>query len=139
MEIALLTFSAISAISTVVIAVLLFQIQKSLNTNKIQQEKLLRLVEANNELNKQIGQMTTEGNRKQTEYSETFEHHFDNLIQRIEIFDNYLNELLQGNNKSSDRLYNLLYGNTNIQLEKLQAALDELKALKASLEESVRF
>jgi phage-related protein len=195
MDILVLISSAVSALSTLVIAFLVFQVQKSLHTNKTQQEKLLRFLEEANEISKDIKRIASEETIQHNAASANIKIQFENLIrenqnikkslqdflqnngninqnifqlvQEIQKVENFLDELLQSNGKSNHNLinltqetqniknnlndllqatikdnknlYNLLFGNTNMQLEKLQLTVDELKALKVSLEESIRF
>ncbi|AFY49717.1 hypothetical protein Nos7524_3944 [Nostoc sp. PCC 7524] len=157
MNIILILSATLSALFILVIVLLVFQIQNSLSNHEKQIDKLLRvIVEQANEINK-----------SQIEASSNLNKQLENLIQKVQKIDNYLKELEQINTKSNldltnliqetqkvgrclsqlqdanhqdgEKLYNLLYGNTNIQLEKLQATVDELRALKFSLEESVKF
>jgi DNA mismatch repair ATPase MutS len=157
MDIVLTISAALSAIFTLVIVLLVFQIQKSLNTNEKQMEKLLRVVveqaheltkhqiEASSSLNKLLDNFIQEFHKIENYLNDLQKTNvqgnlnLSNLIQETQKIGGYLNQLRESNHQEDERLYNLLYGNTNMQLEKLQATVDELRALKASLEESVKF
>jgi hypothetical protein len=128
MEMVLLIVSAVSAISIAAIAVLLLQIKKSLNTTKTEQEQLLKLVESANELSKQLGQITAEGNRKQTEYSETVNNQVGSLVQETSKLENHLVKLLESDNNFKETFFQQMQGNTEKQLENLQALVEKIDA-----------
>lgn len=143
-------------------------INSSLRNQKTQQEKILRFLEEANEISKDIKRIASEDNKHQTavpvpgsfqKQSDSLileiqniknslnellqsngqtNENFSTLIQETQKVENTLNELLQSNIKESQSLYILLSGNTNMQLEKLQETFDELKGLKASLEDSAK-
>jgi DNA repair exonuclease SbcCD ATPase subunit len=125
-----LIFSGVSAISLVIISVLALQIQKIINANKSEQEKVLKLVEADNELSKQLGEITAEGNRKQIESYEIVHNRVENLIQVTSNLENCLNQLLESNNLSGESLTNLLQGNTDKQLENIQGLIAKIDTIK---------
>lgn len=137
MDITLLVFSAVSAISTAITAAMVFQIQKLIYSGKMQQEKLLRVVENTNETSREIRHLASEQIKSQTEFDASNKKQIEDLIQANQNIENCLNELLQANQQSIDRLYNLLHENTSIQLDKWQAGINELGALRNSLDENV--
>jgi len=111
MELALVIFSAISAISTAILALILLQIQKSLNTNA----------------------------KKRTESDTDIYKQLEYLLERNQAIEHKLVELIDAHKKSIDKVYELLRGSGDLQIGRLQAIVDTLEALKNSLEESVRF
>ena len=111
MEVGLLVFSAVSAISTVALVVFVIQIQKGLNTNF----------------------------KKQIRSYESLGKQFEDMLHENQVIQQRLVELTQTHNKSIEKLYELLRGSGDIQVEELQAVAKKLEDLKNSLEESVRF
>jgi len=111
MELALVVFSAVSAISTAILVFLLLQIQKSLNTNA------KKRIESDADIYKQL----------------------ERLLQRNQAIEQKLVEILDTQSKSVDKVYELLRGSGDLQIGKLQTVADKLEALKNSLEESIRF
>jgi ElaB/YqjD/DUF883 family membrane-anchored ribosome-binding protein len=166
MNIAILVVSSVSAALILVIMLFVILINSSLHNHKTQQEKILRFLEEANEINKDIKRIAFEDNKQQPEVPGSSQkqadslileiqniknslnelvqsngqtnENFSSLIQETKKVENTLNELLQSNIKESQSLYILLSGNTNTQLEKLQETFDELKGLKASLEDSAK-
>ncbi len=111
MEAVLVVFSAISALSTTILAVLLFQIQSSLNGNA----------------------------KKQAEASADFSKQLERLLQRNQALEQKLSELLDAQSKSSDKVCETLRGSGEMQARHLQLVANKLEALKTSLEESIKF
>lgn len=111
MDIVLVICSAISAISTTMLAVLLFQTQIGLKANAKKQ------AEATSSISKQI----------------------ERLLQRNQALEQTLSELLDGQSKSSDKVCETLRGSGEMQAKQLQLVADKLEALKTSLEESIKF
>ena len=52
--------STVSVFFVLIVTILVFQIKSSLHASKIEQEKLLKLVEATSESNKQLTQIVAE-------------------------------------------------------------------------------
>jgi hypothetical protein len=168
MNIAILVVSSVSTALILVIMLFVILINSSFRNQKTQQEKILRFLEEANEISKDIKRIASEDNKQQTavpvpgsfqKQSDSLileiqniknslnellqsngqtNENFSTLIQETQKVENTLNELLQSNIKESQSLYILLSGNTNMQLEKLQETFDELKGLKASLEDSAK-
>ncbi|MGA1546699.1 MAG: hypothetical protein ACO349_07105 [Flavobacteriaceae bacterium] len=111
MELALVIFSAVSAISTAILAFILLQMQKGLNTNAKKRTK------SDSDIYKQL----------------------ERLIQSNQVMEQKLVELINAQSKSIDKVCELLRGSGDLQIGKLQTVADKLEALKNSLEESVRF
>lgn len=108
MEIVPLIVSAISTISIAVIAVLVLQLKKSLNATITEQEKLLKFVEAANELNKEQYQITAEARKKQIESFENVKNQFASIIEGSSDLENRLVEVLEVNNNSRESLSSTL-------------------------------
>ncbi|MBW4668327.1 MAG: hypothetical protein KME60_13100 [Cyanomargarita calcarea GSE-NOS-MK-12-04C] len=166
MNIAILVVSSVSTALILVIMLFVILININLRNQKTQQEKILRFLEEANEISKDIKRIAFEDNKQQPEVPGSFQKQLDSLIleiqniknnlnellqsngqtnenfytliQETQKVENTLNELLQSNIKESQSLYILLSGNTNMQLEKLQETFDEIKGLKASLEDSAK-
>ncbi|MCS6812343.1 MAG: hypothetical protein NZ772_02025 [Cyanobacteria bacterium] len=111
MEIILAVFSAISAISTITLAVLLFQTQTSLNANT----------------------------KKQADASANISKQIERLVQRNQALEQKLSEWLDAQSKSSDKVCETLYSSGEMQVKQLQLVANKLEALKNSLEESINF
>ena len=166
MSIAILVVLSVSTALILVIMLFVILINSSLRNQKTQQEKIVRFLEEANEISKDIKRIAFEDNKQQpkmpvssqtqadslileiqniknslnelVQSNEQTNQNFSSLIQETQKVENTLNELLQSNIKESQSLYILLSGNTNTQLEKLQETFDELKGLKANLEDSAK-
>ena len=142
MELALVIFSAVSAISTASLAFILFQIQKSLNTSAKKRtesdadiyKQLERLVQGNQSIDQKLVWLFDQSKSIDKVY-ELLRGNGDLQIGRLQVIIDRL-EILKKNIAS---LYELLKGSGDLQVGKLQTIADKLEALKNSLEESVKF
>jgi len=108
MELALVIFSAISAILTATLVFISLQIQKSLNANA----------------------------KKRTESDADTYKQLERLLQRNQAIEQKLVELADAQSKSIDKVYELLRGSSDLQVGKLQMVADKIEAMKNSLGES---
>ncbi|CCH98589.1 MULTISPECIES: hypothetical protein [Microcystis] len=143
MELALVIFSAVSAISTAILAFILLQIQKSLNTNAKKRtesdsdiyKQLERLIQRNQAIEQKLVELIDAQSKSIDKVYELLRGSGDLQIGRLQAIIDTL-EILKKNISS---LYELLRGGGDLQVGKLQTVADKLEALKNSLEESVRF
>lgn len=129
MEIVPLIFTAISTISIAVVIVLVLQLKKTLNATITEQEKLLKFVEAANELNKEQYQITAEARKKEIESFENVKNQFASIIEGSSDLENRLVEVLEVNNNSRESLSLLVQNNAEVQLTKLQALANQLQII----------
>ena len=106
MELALIFFSAVSAISTATLAFLLLQIQKSLNTNA----------------------------KKRTESDAGIYKQLERLLQRNQAVEQKLVELINAQSNSIDKVCELLGRNGDVHVEKLQTIADKLNTQSRSID-----
>ncbi len=111
MELALVIFSAVSAISTATLALILLKMQKNLNANA----------------------------KKRTESDSDIYRQLERLLQGSQAIEQKIVELIEAQSTSTDKVYELLRTSGALQVRKLQIVADKLEELKNSLEESVRF
>ncbi len=138
MEIVLIIFSAVSAISIAVIAVLVLQIQKNLNASTTEQENLIQLVEVVNELSQQIGEINTKQDTKETEFSQLLNTQVESLIAGTSNLENRLVQFLEANNNQPQNPENLAL---NTHLEKLEVLSEKLagwETVKTQVENLVK-
>jgi hypothetical protein len=143
MELALVIFSAVSAISTAILAFILLRIQKSLTTNAKKRtesdadisKQLESLLQGNQAIEHQLVQLIDAQSKSINKVCELLRGSGDLQIGRLQGIIDTL-EILKKNISS---LYELLRGGGEMQVGKLQTVADKLEALKNSLEESVRF
>jgi len=143
MELALVVFSAVSAISTAIVAFLLLQIQKSLNTSAKKRtefdtdiyKQLERLLQRNQAIEQKLVEMIDAQSKSIDKVYELLRGGGELQIGRLQSIIDAL-EILKENIAS---LYELLRGGGELQIGKLQTVADKLEALKNSLEESIRF
>jgi len=143
MELALVIFSAVSAISTTTLAFLLLQIQKSLKINAKKrtesdadsQKQLERLLQRNQAIEQKLVELIDAQSKSLDKVYELLRGSGELQVGRLQAIIDTL-EILKKNIAS---LYELLRGDGDLQVGKLQTVADKLEALKNSLEESVRF
>jgi Rad3-related DNA helicase len=143
MELALVIFSAVSAISTAILVFILLQMQKSLNANakkRIESDsdiykQLEALIQRNQAIEQKLVELIDSQSRSIDKVYELLRGSGDLQIGKLQATIDTL-EILE---KTIASLYELLRGDGDLQAGKLQTVADKLEALKNSLEESVRF
>jgi Rad3-related DNA helicase len=143
MELVLVVFSAVSAISTAILVFLILQIQKSLNTNAKKRtesdadiyKQLERLLQRHQAIEQKLVELIDAQSKSVDKVYELLRGSGDLQIGRLQL----IIETLEIIKKSIASLYELLRGDGELQVGKLQTVADKLEALKNSLEESIRF
>ena len=140
MELALVIFSAVSAISTASLAFILFQIQKSLNTSAKKRtesdadiyKQLERLVQGNQSIDQKLVWLFDQSKSIDKVY-ELLRGNGDLQINRLQLIEQKLVELIDAQSKSIDKVYELLRGNGDLQIGRLQVIIDRLEILKKNI------
>jgi len=140
MELALVIFSAVSAISTASLAFILFQIQKSLNTSAKKRtesdadiyKQLERLVQGNQSIDQKLVWLFDQSKSIDKVY-ELLRGSGDLQINRLQLIEQKLVELIDAQSKSIDKVYELLRGNGDLQIGRLQVIIDRLEILKKNI------
>ena len=136
MELALVIFSAVSAISTASLAFILFQIQKSLNTSAKKRtesdadiyKQLERLVQGNQSIDQKLVWLFDQSKSIDKVY-ELLRGSGDLQINRLQLIEQKLVELIDAQSKSIDKVYELLRGNGDLQINRLQLIEQKLVEL----------
>ncbi|NJL78966.1 MAG: hypothetical protein HC917_09230 [Richelia sp. SM2_1_7] len=127
----LLIISTVSVIFVGIVTILVLQIKSSLNVSKVEQEKLLKLVEDTSELNKQLTQIVAESSKHQSDSSQVLKNQIDNLTQTTEKLDTRLIELNKANHQTKESLNQALASNNKQQQESLEALTHKLETFSA--------
>ncbi len=125
----LLILSTVSVTFVFIVTILVIQIKSSLNATKIEQDKLLKLVENTSELNKQLTQIVADNTKNQTESSQILKSQVDNLNETTASVLTNLTELDKANTQTREALSSAIEGSNNQQQETLQALREKLEAV----------
>ena len=121
--------STVSVFFVLIVTILVFQIKSAINASKVEQEKLLKLVEDTSELNKQLTQIVSDNNKNQTESSQVLKKQVDNLTQTTEKLETHFDNLDKANTLSRESLTQAINSSKNIYQENLQALSQKLEVV----------
>jgi hypothetical protein len=169
MEIVLATLTAISALSTTALTVLLFQLRTKLNTNSREQVKastdvsiqIERLLQQNQSLEQKLFELFQQSEKSKeqstqvladklteqfTTQSQTSEkmcsllqQNEESQTRNIQMLANKLTEQFTIQSQTSEKMCSLLQQSEESQKRSMNVLAGKLEALKNSLEESVKF
>ena len=123
--------STVSVFFVLIVTILVFQIKSAISASKVEQEKLLKLVEDTSELNKQLTQIVTDNSTNQAESSQVLKKQVDNLSQTTEKLATDLNELEKANIQTKKSLTQAIDSSKNLSQENLQALSEKLEAVSS--------
>jgi hypothetical protein len=140
MELAIVVFSAISAISTTTLAFLVLETQKNINTNAKKRtesdlnsyKQIESLLQRNQAIEQKLIELTDAQGKSIDKVYELLREGGDTEISKLKAIEQKLIELTDAQGKSIDKVYELLRESGDKQVGKLEE-------LKNSLEESIRF
>jgi len=144
MELALVIFSAVSAISTASLAFILFQIQKSLKISAKKRtesdadiyKQLERLEQGNQSIEQKLVWLIDAQNKSIDAQSKSIDKVYvllrgngDLQVNKLQLIEQKLVELIDAQSKSIDKVYELLRGSGDLQINRLQVIIDTLEIL----------
>lgn len=147
MELALVVFSAISAISTIILAFLVLQTQKSINTNakkRIESDldsykQLERLLQKNQAIEQKLVELIDAQGKSIDKVYELIRGIGELKITNLQSIEKKLVEYTNSQSKPINKVCELLSENGDKQARSLQTVTEKLEELKNSLEESIKF
>ena len=122
-------FAGILVLAIAIIFYLLIRIQGAINQSKIENNKLLEIVQAVNESSQNLVTETTQANIDVNSAYKTLKTQVESLIQSSAIFRGDFNQLQAAHQASEEVLSNLLESNIQRQSEKLQTLQEKLEKL----------